>query len=138
MSSPDGPPDDGAGSTETGTSSPQDDQASRTEVVYSLPRVTVSPPLTIQERRRIFRREVVRLWIVLLLFLAFLITLVWSFISANGPYWGNVKDLLDLIFPAETALLGTAIAFYMTDVRGSDDSDGSNTEHISAKRRSTE
>ena len=81
----------------------------------------VTRPLTRRERVRIFRREVVRLLIVVFLFAAFLLTLVWSFISANGSNWTNVKDLLDLILPAETALLGTAIAFYMTDTRGSDE-----------------
>jgi hypothetical protein len=67
--------------------------------------------------------EVVRLLMVLLLFAAFILTLVWSFLSASGPHWNNVKGLLDLIFPAETALLGTAIAFYMTDSRGDDRKD---------------
>jgi len=65
-------------------------------------------------------REGIRLVIVVLLFAAFIITLVWAFLGANGPYWKNVKDLLDLILPAETALLGTAIAFYMTETRGGD------------------
>ena len=64
--------------------------------------------------------EVVRLLIVVLLFAAFITTLVWAFVSANGSHWANVKDLLDLLLPAETALLGTAIAFYMTDRRGGD------------------
>lgn len=85
----------------------------------STPRL--GPEIEFREKVRIFRREVVRLLIVLLLFLAFLITLIWAFISAGGAHWSNVKDLLDLILPAETALLGTAIAFYMTDSRGSDD-----------------
>ena len=58
--------------------------------------------------------EVVRLVIVLLLFAVLIITVVWAFLSANGPHWNNVKSLLDLLFPAETALLGTAIAFYMS------------------------
>lgn len=78
-------------------------------------------PLTRQERIRIFRREVVRLIIVLFLFSAFIMTIVWAFISANSKNWNNVKDLLDLILPAETALLGTAIAFYMVDIGGSDE-----------------
>lgn len=58
--------------------------------------------------------ENVRFVIVLLLFAVLILTVVWSFLSANGPHWNNVKDLLDLLFPAETALLGTAIAFYMS------------------------
>jgi hypothetical protein len=69
--------------------------------------------------------EIVRLLIVVLLFTVFGITLVWAFIAANGKYWNNVKDLLDLVLPAETALLGTTIAFYMTNP-GKGDDDGSN------------
>jgi len=86
-------------------------------VAESPPALTL-PRLGLRERARIFRREVVRLFIVLLLFLAFILTIVWAFISASSAYWTNVKDLLDLILPAETALLGTAIAFYMTDSHG--------------------
>lgn len=79
---------------------------------------TTRRPFTFRTRRR---GEVARLLIIVLLFAAFGITLVWAFIGANGPHWNNVKDLLDLLLPAETALIGTAVAFYMTDPGSRDD-----------------
>jgi hypothetical protein len=32
----------------------------------------------------------------------------------GGDGWKNLQVLLDLVFPVETALLGTAVAFYYT------------------------
>ena len=32
----------------------------------------------------------------------------------GGDGWKNIQVLLDLVFPVETALLGTAVAFYYT------------------------
>lgn len=62
-------------------------------------------------------REVIRLLIVILLFLIFGGTIGSSIYAAflNGNAWANDKDLLNLILPVETALIGTAVAFYMTN-----------------------
>lgn len=59
----------------------------------------------------------VRKMIVRSLLIAGLIIIVGGFVSAiwgKGDAWSNTKDLLDLLVPAETALLGAAVAFYMT------------------------
>jgi hypothetical protein len=32
----------------------------------------------------------------------------------GGDGWRNIQSLLDLVFPVETALIGTAVAFYYT------------------------
>ncbi len=93
------------------------DLTSEPEIAAPMPSLTP----TLEERAlrvRTISREVVRLLIVVLLFVAFITTIVWSFISAGTASWKNIKDLLDLLLPAETALLGTAIAFYMTESRG--------------------
>jgi hypothetical protein len=60
-------------------------------------------------------KDWVRLVIVLALFLIFAGTVFGAFQGAGSNHWDNVKGLLDLLLPAETALLGTAVAFYMTD-----------------------
>jgi len=61
-------------------------------------------------------RERVRTAIILSLFLIFGGTVFYAFIRTGSRSWSNAKELLDLILPAETALLGTAVAFYMIDV----------------------
>jgi hypothetical protein len=49
------------------------------------------------------------------LFIIFGVTVIGAFWGAlQGTHWANFKDLLDLLLPAETALLGVAVAFYMT------------------------
>jgi|GEM_PF-6981443 len=53
----------------------------------------------------------------------FLITIILAFIVIMGfsNDWTNTKDLLQLILPAETALIGSAIGFYFgTQAAGSD------------------
>jgi hypothetical protein len=57
------------------------------------------------------------LLIVIFLFLIFGVTIGFSILAAftRGSAWTNVKDLLGLLLPAETALVGTAVAFYMTN-----------------------
>jgi hypothetical protein len=68
------------------------------------------PPETVTERK-----ELTRLIIVVALFLVFGFTVGGAFWGATTSHWENVKTLLDLLLPAETALLGTAVAFYMTE-----------------------
>jgi hypothetical protein len=62
-------------------------------------------------------REPIRLLIVILLFTIFGGTIGSAIyaIFLNSGVWANYKDLLDLILPVETALIGTAVAFYMTN-----------------------
>jgi len=39
-------------------------------------------------------------------------TVVWAFFAAGGDHWTTSKELLELLLPAETALLGSAVGFY--------------------------
>ena len=48
----------------------------------------------------------------LLAWLILAITIVGAFIGALSPNWANVKELLQLLLPAETALLAFAAGFY--------------------------
>lgn len=36
----------------------------------------------------------------------------WAFIEIHSSDWANVKTLLDILIPAESALLGSAVGFY--------------------------
>jgi cytochrome bd-type quinol oxidase subunit 1 len=62
-------------------------------------------------------KETVRFIIVLGLVGIFATTVVWAFLRTGSGSWHNAKNLLDLLLPAETALLGTVVAFYMTETR---------------------
>jgi cation transporter-like permease len=44
--------------------------------------------------------------------LAFAGTIAGGFIGAFSPHWAEVKELLQVILPAETGLLGSALGFY--------------------------
>jgi hypothetical protein len=60
-------------------------------------------------------KDLGRLLILVGLLTLLLVTVIAAFLAANGPNWAKVKSLLDLLLPAETALLGVAVTFYMTD-----------------------
>ncbi len=48
-----------------------------------------------------------------LAFLAvFLLTIIFSFVNLGTKDWSDTKDWLQLLLPAETALLGSATGFY--------------------------
>jgi hypothetical protein len=66
-------------------------------------------------RQVVATKDSARLVVLVGLLAAFLTTVVAAFLAANGPNWPKVGSLLDLLLPAETALLGVAVAFYMTD-----------------------
>jgi hypothetical protein len=36
----------------------------------------------------------------------------WAFIEVHSNDWAHVKSLLDILVPAESALLGSAVGFY--------------------------
>lgn len=57
-------------------------------------------------------QELSRTALSLVLAATVLITVVWAFVRTGSPYWTNTKMLLDLLVPAETALVGAAVAFY--------------------------
>jgi hypothetical protein len=68
-------------------------------------------------RGEVSDREPTRKLIVRGLLSSFGVTIVGAFGAAvwgSAEAWDNTKSLLDLLLPAETALLGAAVAFYMT------------------------
>jgi hypothetical protein len=62
-------------------------------------------------------RELTRSLIVICLFTMLAATIGSAICSAflHGSAWTRIESLLNLVFPAETALIGTAVAFYMTN-----------------------
>jgi hypothetical protein len=77
-----------------------------TEIVV----LTILPPGTVTSAK-----ESTRVIIVSALLVIFAGTIAGAFWGAASGHWDNFKALLDLLLPAETALLGTAVAFYMTE-----------------------
>lgn len=57
-------------------------------------------------------QEVVRTLITLSLATLLGITIVFAFRDVNGPNWANTKELLLILLPVETGLLGSAVGFY--------------------------
>lgn len=76
------------------------------------PRLTRFNPLVAQ--------ELVRSSMAVLFVLIFAGTITWSFFLVTGHAWGNVKELLQLLLPAETALLGSAVGFYFGSKTGTE------------------
>jgi hypothetical protein len=66
------------------------------------------------EPRRLWVTEIMRAVLGLLFAVFLLIVIVWGFIktSQGEEVWAQTKELLELVFPAITALLGSAVGFY--------------------------
>jgi len=62
--------------------------------------------------RRFFLQEVVRASLAIIFSGILAITVYLSFRQTASDSWANTKELLELLLPAETALLGTAVGFY--------------------------
>jgi hypothetical protein len=63
---------------------------------------------------RFWATEVVRALLALIFAFFLLIVIVWGFLHTNDgeEVWLQTKELLELLLPAITALLGSAVGFY--------------------------
>jgi hypothetical protein len=63
---------------------------------------------------RFWSTEVIRAVLTLIFAFFLLIVIVWGFLNASGGQetWTATKELLQLLLPAITALLGSAVGFY--------------------------
>jgi len=63
---------------------------------------------------RFWSTDVVRALLALVFAAFLLITILWGFRNAGGAEqaWKQTKELLELLLPAITALLGSAVGFY--------------------------
>ncbi len=66
-----------------------------------------------QTRRIVLLTEnVVRSGLVVTMMLIFALTLVFGFLGAQSEHWPNTKQLLDIVIPVKTLVLGGAAGFY--------------------------
>ena len=58
--------------------------------------------------------EVIRALLAMIFAIFLLIVIVWGFAKTGAPeqVWMQTKELLELLLPAITALLGSAVGFY--------------------------
>jgi hypothetical protein len=90
---------------------PKPDQPN--ESVVPTEQVQVSDlPATPPRERPWTPEETARGWLAGGFLLIFGGTVLWACWSATGPHWSTAKELLQLLLPAETALLGGAVGFY--------------------------
>lgn len=68
--------------------------------------------------RILFAQEVVRASLAFLSFGLLVVTVVLAFGHVGHSDWTNVKDLLSIVVPAETALTGAATGFYFAGRHG--------------------
>jgi hypothetical protein len=85
------------------------------------PTITLGPPISLDvgdvqpprtEARHLWAQELVRASLAIILLVILAVTVGWAFVGASGAAWPNYKELLQLVLPAETALLGSASGFY--------------------------
>jgi hypothetical protein len=72
----------------------------------------VPEPTTRGAEARLFWQEVARASLALLSFVLLAVTILIAFGKAGSPGWNDTKELLQLIFPAEVAVLSSATGFY--------------------------
>lgn len=94
-----------------GTEVPEDgrDPDESAEIIADLP-----PPYTVGAKVEL-RREFTRGTLTIGLFFVFGLTVVVCLLAAiwaGANQWAAVKDLLQILLPAETGLLGSAAGFY--------------------------
>jgi hypothetical protein len=68
---------------------------------------------------RLVSEEIVRASLAFSFVILLGCTVVLAFLAVNGNHWVNTKELLQLLLPAETALLGSAVGFYFGTRKGS-------------------
>lgn len=76
-----------------------------------VPDFTPRPELR-EYRGQLIVQEVVRALVTFALAVLLIVTVVFAFLNVNGPGWANVKELLQILLPVESGLLGGALGFY--------------------------
>jgi hypothetical protein len=78
-------------------------------------------PEKLGSERRLWVEELTRVSLALSFVLLFAGTIIWACCAATGatpPHWEHAKELLQSLLPAETSLLGGAVAFYFATKTG--------------------
>lgn len=81
--------------------------------------VVAGPDLTVRdigepswEARRAWQQELVRSGLALLFSAIFIGTIAYACWAATTHHWPAAKELIQILLPAETALIGSATGFY--------------------------
>ena len=71
-------------------------------------------PEEVSRPYRLWSTEVMRALLALIFAVFLLIVILWAFFNARGSeqVWTQTKELLDILLPAITALLGSTVGFY--------------------------
>jgi hypothetical protein len=74
----------------------------------------IAEPEEVARPYRFWSTDVVRASLAFIFAFFLLIVIFWGFRNAGGSkeVWANTKELLQLLLPAVTALLGSAVGFY--------------------------
>jgi len=90
----------------------QPDEVSRTEAVQGEGQVIT--PEEVSEPYRMFRMEAVQSALAYIFAAILLIVIAWSFWNTGGEdmVWTRTTELLDVLLPVITSLLGSAVGFY--------------------------
>lgn len=104
------------GRGEDSAASPAARSSEEDEVVRG-PDLTVSdivePPWKVRaEERRAWQQELVRSGLAILFTCIFIGTVAYACWAATTRHWTEAKDLIQILLPAETALVGSATGFY--------------------------
>lgn len=70
--------------------------------------------------KRAWWQEIVRAQLAVLFTLIFIGTVVFACLRVSGSDWANTKELLQILLPAEMALIGSATGFYYGSRRNGD------------------
>jgi len=85
----------------------------------TLPTVDAGPPVSTAalqsaapRKERLGRQEWTRTSLAFAFVIIFAVTILFVMSKVGTRDWGETKDLLQILLPAETALLGSALGFY--------------------------
>jgi hypothetical protein len=73
---------------------------------------TLSPAVYVARERTYQIDALVRSLIALILSALFGLTIVFAFLQTDDAHWANTKELLSVLLPAQTGILGAAIGYY--------------------------
>ena len=83
---------------------------------WSAPDIEVGPSVPFTTRpvaRTLVGEALVRAGLAFTFVIIFAATIGWAFLNLSDPgLWMRTKELIEILLPAETALLGSAVGFY--------------------------
>jgi hypothetical protein len=81
-------------------------------------RLVTEKPVERRLRYETAGRELVRTVLALAAFVLVALTVWWAFRASQGDRWESAKEWLQVVLPAETGILGSALGFYFGSRQG--------------------